>query len=78
MFNERPTFPSYTVTYDDKYVLDHVKKCSISSETSLELTSKILAAMTCLLSGQRPRTLVSLSTDCMYLNNSGSFIYQSY
>ena len=77
MFKARPTFPRYTVTYDVKYVLDFVKKCSISSETSLELTSKILATMMCLLSGQRSQTLVSLSTDCMYLNNSGCVFYIS-
>ena len=41
MFKERPTFPRYTVTYDVKCVLDYVKKYSISSETSLELTSKL-------------------------------------
>ena len=31
MFRERPNFPRYIVTYDVKYVLDHVKKCSIPS-----------------------------------------------
>ena len=58
-----PAFPHYTVTYDVKYFLDYVKKCSISSETSLELTSKILATMMCLLSGRRSQTLFYLSTD---------------
>ena len=33
--------------------------------------------MMCLSSGQRPQTLVSLSTDCMYLNNSGCVFYIS-
>ena len=77
MFKERPTFPSYTVTYDVKYVLDYVKTCFISSETSLELTSKTLATMMCLLRGQRSQTLASLSTDCMHLNNSGCVFYIS-
>ena len=45
MFKERRTFPRYTVTYDVKYVLYYVKKCSFSSETSLELTSNILVTM---------------------------------
>ena len=65
IFKERATFPRYTVTYGVKYVLDYVKKCSISNEMSLELTSKMLATMMCLLSGQKPQTLVSLSTSCM-------------
>ena len=77
MFKERPTFPRYTVTYDVKYVLDYVKKCSISSETSLKLTSKVLATMMCLFSGQKSKTLVSLSIDCIYLNNSGCVLYIS-
>ena len=66
MLKERPTFPCYTVTNDVKYVPDYVKKCSISSETSLELISKLLATMMCLLSGRRSQTLVSIPTDCMY------------
>ena len=39
------------------------QKCSFSSETSLELTSKIVATIVCLLSGQRSQTLAALSTD---------------
>ena len=58
-------------------VLVYVKRCSISSETSLELTSKILVIMMCLLSGRRSQTLTSLHTDCMYLNNSGCAFYIS-
>ena len=75
MFKERPIFPRYTVTYDVKHVLYYVKKCSIPTETSSELTSKILATMMCLLSGQRSQTVVSFSTDCMYLNNSGCLLH---
>ena len=75
MFEERPTFPRYTVTDDVKYVLDYVKQCSIFSETSLELISKILSTAMCLLSWQRSQTLVFLSTDCMYLNNSRCVFY---
>ena len=56
MFKEKSTFPRYTVTCDVTHVLDYVKKCSFSSVTSLELASKILATMMCLLSGQRSQT----------------------
>ena len=71
---EKLTFPRYTVTYDVKYVLDYAKECSIFSRTSLGLTSKFLTNM-CLLSGYRSQTLVSLSTDCIYLNNSGCVFF---
>ena len=74
MFKERPTFPRYIVAYVAQYVLDYVKKCFISSETSLELTSKILATMMRLLSGQRSQTLASLSTDFMHHNNCVFYI----
>ena len=50
MFEERSTFPRYTVTDDVKYVLDYVKQCSIFSETSLRLILKILSTAMCLLS----------------------------
>ena len=77
MFKESQTFPRYTVTYDVKYVLDYVKKCTTSSETTLELTSKILATMMRLLIGQR----FSLFIHRLYvpqLIQDVSFTYQSY
>ena len=77
MFKKRPTFTRYTVTYNVKYFLKYVKKCSISIETSLQLTSKVSATMMCLFSGQKSQTLVSLSTDCIYLDNSGCVFYIS-
>ena len=75
MFKERPIFPRYTVTYDVKYVLDYVKKCSFCSTFSLELSSKFLAAMMFILSRQRSQTLISLPTDCMYLSHSECVFY---
>ena len=78
MFKKRPALRCFcTVTCDLKYVLDYVKKYFISSETSLELTSKILTTMMCLLSGQISQILVSLPTDYMYLKNSGCVFYIS-
>ena len=50
MFKERSTFSRCIVTYDIKYILDYVKKYFISSEMLLELTSKILETVMCLLS----------------------------
>ena len=76
MFQERQTFPRFTVTHDLQYVRDYAKESSVSSETSLELTSKILVTM-CLSNGQRSQILVSLYTDCVYLNNSECLYYIS-
>ena len=76
MFKKSPTCQSYTVIYGIKYIPDYVKKSSISNET-LELALKILETMMCHLSGQRPQTLASLSTDYVYLNNSGCVFHIS-
>ena len=50
-----------------------------SSETSLALILKILAIIICVLSvfEHRSQILVSLSADCMYLNNSDCVFYIS-
>ena len=74
MFKERQTFPRYTVTYDVKYVLDYVKKCTTSSETTLELTSKILATMMRLLIGQRFGLFIQIVCTSI---NSGCVFYIS-
>ena len=50
MFKERSTFPRYTVTYDVKPVFDFIKSLSCSDETSLEICTKALATLMCLLS----------------------------
>ena len=77
MFQERQTFPRFTVTHDLEYVRDYAKESSVSSETSLELTSEILVTMMCLSNGQRSQILVSLYIDCVYLNNSECLYYIS-
>ena len=48
-----------------------------SYEASLELLSKSLATMMCLLNWTKVTNLVSLSIDYMYLNNSGCAFFLS-
>ena len=77
MFKERLTFPRYTVTYDEKPVFDFIKRLSCSDETSLEICTKALATLMCLLSGQRSQTLSSLKMDTMYIDEHRSIFYIS-
>ena len=77
MFKERPTFSRYTVTYDVKPVFDFIKSLSCSDETSLEICTKAVATLMCLLSGQRFQTLSALKMDTMYIDEHRSIFYIS-
>ena len=72
-----PTFPRYIVTYNVKYVLYYAKKMFYFRQNITRFNFKILVTMMCLLSKQRSQTLVFLSTDCKYLNNSRRVFYLS-
>ena len=65
MFKERPSPPIHTVTFDVKPAFECIKEIFCSVNTSLEICTKILATITCLLSGQRPQTLSLLHTKLM-------------
>ena len=77
MFKERPIFPRYTVTCDVKPVFNFIKSLSCSDETSLEICTKALATLMCLVSGQRSQTLSSLKMDTMYIDEHRSIFYIS-
>ena len=57
IFEERPSLPRYTVTFDVNPVFEWIKEIACSDNTSLEIFTKILATIMCLLSGQRSLTL---------------------
>ena len=74
IFKERPSLPSYTVTFDVNPVFECIKEIACSDNTSLEICTKILATM-CLLSGQRSQTLSFLQTNSMYIDDSRVIFY---
>ena len=53
IFKERLSLPRYTVTFDVKPVFECIKEIACSDNTSLEICTKTLATIMCLLSGQR-------------------------
>ena len=59
IFKERPSLPRYIVLFDVKPVFECIKEIACSDNTSLEICTKILATIMCLLSGQRSQTLSS-------------------
>lgn len=74
IFKERPSLPKYTVTYDVKRVFNFITSLDQDS-LSLELVSKCLATLLCLISSQRSQTIASLSIDHMYIDESNAIFY---
>ena len=68
MFKERSSLPRYTVSFDVKPVFECIKE--ILDNTSLEICTKILATIMCLLSGQRSQTLSLLQANSSYIRKS--------
>ena len=77
IFKERPSLPRYTVTFDVKPVFKCIKEISCSDNTSLEICTKVLAAIMSLISGQRSQALSLLQTNSMYVGDSRVTFYIS-
>ena len=63
MFKERPSLPRYTVNFDEKPVFACIKEIACSDNTPLEICTKILATIMCLLSGKRSQIFSLLQTN---------------
>jgi len=74
VFKQRPSLPKYTVTFDVKKVFDFIESLDFD-HLDLEMLTKCLAVMLCLLSGQRSQTLTKLSIDFMHLEESKVVFY---
>ena len=62
---------------DVKPVFECIKEISCSDNTSLEICTKILATIMCLLSGQRSQTFLLLQNNSMYSHVSRVIMYIS-
>lgn len=70
VFQQRPSLPRYSTTWDPNIVLDHIKSLGPNKRlTVMQLSSK-LAMLMLLLSGQRGQTLHLLDTRNMQLTPS--------
>lgn len=61
MFKMRPSLPKHTVIYDPDIVISYMQKLPDNKNLELELLTKKLATLLCLLSGQRAQTIGALS-----------------
>ena len=59
-----------------KPVFECITEIVCSGNISLEICTKILANIMCLLSGQRSQTLSLLQTNSMYIDDSRVFFYK--
>lgn len=74
VFNQRPSLPRYTTTWDPNLVLEHIKTLGPNKRLSILQLSRKLAMLMLLLSGQRGQTLHLLDTRNMQLSpNKASF-----
>ena len=63
IFRLRPTLPKHTVMYDPELVLNYINELPHNYELMLEMLTKKLVTLLCLLSGQRVQAISSLRTD---------------
>ena len=60
IFKLRPTFPRYTVTYDSDIILSYIDSLPPNNILLLEMLTKKLVTLLCLLSGQRSQFMGAL------------------
>ena len=66
MFRERPSLPRHTVVFDTDVILKYINSLPPNDQLSLELLTKKLVTLLCILSGQRAQSIVCLSLDHMH------------
>ena len=75
IFKLRPTLPKYTVTYDPDIVLRYMTTLPDNSSLTLELLTKKLVMLLCLLSGQRSQSIHAIQTNYMKFTNNKYICY---
>ena len=74
IYKLRPSLPKYTVIYDPDIVLSYIATLPKNSELLLELLTKKLVTLLCLLSGQRAQSIEALHLNYSSLSN-GKYIF---
>ena len=72
VFKNRPTLPRHVVMYDADIVLHYLKSLGDNTELELEMLTKKLCTLLCLLSGQRAQAIPALTLDMCYRDPVGS------
>lgn len=68
IFKLRPTLPKYTVTYDPDIVLSYINNLPENSQLLLEMLTKKLCVLLCLLSGQRCQSIAALDLEMSHFS----------
>ena len=63
IFKLHPSLPKYIVTYDPDVILQHIDSLPANNLLSMDLLTKRLFTLLCLLSGQHSQTISSLKVD---------------
>ena len=63
IFKLRPSLPKYIVTYDSDIILQYMNSLPTNNLLSMDLLTKKICTLVCLLSGQRSQTISSLKVD---------------
>ena len=75
IFKLRPTLPKYVVMYDPDIILNYMNTLPDNSSLSLELLTKKLVMLLCLLRGQRSQSIHANQTNYMKFSNNKYICY---
>ena len=75
IFKLRPSLPKYTVTYDPDVILKYMDHLPKNEQLNLEVLTKKLATLLCLLRGQRPQSIQKAHFDYASFQNGRCEFY---
>ena len=75
MFQERPTIPLKVAIYDTSLVINYILTLPDNSGLLLEMLTKKLTTLLCLLSGQRSQSILYLFPDHMVMDSDWASFY---
>ena len=75
MFRERPTIPRKVAIYDSSLVINYILTLPDNSDLLLEMLTKKLTTLLCLLSGQRSQSIAYLFPDHMVMDSDSASFY---
>ena len=75
MFRERPTIPRKVAIYDTSLVINYILSLPDNSDLLLEMLTKKLTTLLCLLSGQRSQSIAYLYQDHMVMDSDTASFY---
>jgi len=75
IFKLRPSLPRHTLIYDANFVLNYIRSLPNNDELDLELLTKKLVTLLCLLSGQRAQTIPALKLNFANIDDQSATFY---